>query len=164
MEPDETTTTVTAAPVAVATDSPAGGSSGHPPVGDTTEPADDTVDATDDGLRQTFDRPYVEQLRRSEAGYRQRAKHADALGERLVTAYAAATGRLADATDLAYDAALCDDDGLPDPGKVTAAVDALLEAKPHLASRRPVGDVGQGARPGQDAGVSLAGLLRAGAG
>ena len=43
-------------------------------------------------------------------------------------------------------------------------MDALLLAKPHLTSRRPVGDVGQGARPGLAAPVSLAGLLQAGAG
>ncbi|MEJ7832635.1 MAG: hypothetical protein WKF79_06955 [Nocardioides sp.] len=118
----------------------------------------------DDGQRETFDRAYIEELRKEAAGYRVRAKHADTLGARLVTAYAAQTGRLADATDLPYDAALCDDDGVPDPERVAAAVGALLETKPHLATRRPVGDVGQGARPGEPDGVSLAGLLRVGAG
>jgi len=79
------------------------------------------------------------------------------LGARLVTAYAAGTGRLAAPTDLPFD-----DDGLVDEGKVSAAVDQLLVRKPHLASRRPAGDVGQGARAEVQP-VSLVGLLRAGA-
>lgn len=79
-----------------------------------------------------------------------------------MVALAAQTGRLADPTDLAYERALLDDGGLPDAGRVAAAVDALLERKPHLASRTPAGVVEQGARP-EVAGVDLAGLLRAGA-
>jgi hypothetical protein len=112
---------------------------------------------------ETFSREYVEGLRSEAAGHRTRAKTAEALAARLTTAYAAATGRLADPTDLAYSDDLLDDDGLVDPAKVTVAVDALLAAKPHLMSRRPSGDVGQGAQP-DPAEVSLAGLLRAGAG
>jgi hypothetical protein len=49
-----------------------------------------------------------------------------------------------------------------DEGKVRAAVDALIQRKPHLAARRPSGDVGQGARPEVDE-VGLATLLRRGA-
>lgn len=85
------------------------------------------------------------------------------LAGRLTAAYAAATGRLADPSDLAFSDDLLDGDGLVDPAKVTAAVDDLLTRKPHLASRRPSGAVDQGARDGDD-GFSLAGLLRAGAG
>jgi hypothetical protein len=43
------------------------------------------------------------------------------------------------------------------------ALDDLVTRKPHPASRRPAGDVDQGAREAAE-GVSLAGLLRAGAG
>ncbi len=106
-----------------------------------------------------FDRAYVERLREESAGYRVKAKPVDELRTRLVTAYAAATGRLADATDLPYDAELLDDDGLVDEPKVRAAVNALLVRKPHLASRRPTGSVDQGVRE-DEAGVSLVGLLR----
>lgn len=123
--------------------------------------ADDQPD--DDDGPERFDREYVEKLRRENAAARVKAKHADTLGQRLVASYATLTGRLADPTDLAYSDDLCDEHGVPDEAKVAAAVDELLERKPHLASRRPVGDVGQGARPEPD-GVSLAGLLRAGAG
>lgn len=135
-----------------------------PPDGNGPPPAPSGGPTSTDEGADTFPREYVEQLRRSEAGYRTRARHADALAAALVTAHAAATGRLADPTDLPYDEALCDDAGLPDPAKVAAAVDDLLARKPHLASRRPLGDVGQGARAGEPDGVSLAGLLRAGAG
>lgn len=158
MQPDDLTETTETAP-AGAPETPPAGDQGGAPADGTPEPAE----PADDDRREVFDRPYVDKLRKSEAAYRVRAKHAEELGARLVTAYAAATGKLADPTDLAYDAALCDDDGLPDPERVAAAVDALLEAKPHLATRRPVGDVGQGPRPGEQPSVSLAGLLRAGA-
>ncbi len=127
---------------------------------ETTAPAGDTSAGT--GTEQepeTFDRAYVEQLREESAGYRVKAKPVDELRTRLVTAYAAATGRLADATDLPYGAELLDDDGLVDEPKVRAAVDALLVRKPHLASRRPTGQVEQGVRENEQ-GVSLVGLLR----
>lgn len=57
---------------------------------------------------ETFDRAYVGRLREEGAGYRVKAKVADELGARLATAYAAATGKLADATDLPYDPELLD--------------------------------------------------------
>ena len=52
-----------------------------------------------------------------------------------------ATGRLADPTDLEFD-----EDHLDDPDALAAAIDDLLARKPHLASRKPVGDIGQGQR------------------
>ncbi len=74
---------------------------------------------------------------------------------RLHTALVTATGRLADPTDLSYDEA-----HLADPDVLSAAVDDLLARKPHLASRRRTGDVGQGVlAPAQT--VDLAGMLRA---
>lgn len=103
---------------------------------------------------ETFPRKVVEDLRQENGKYRQRAVDRDALAARLHTALVAATGRLADPTDLTYDEAhLTDDDAL------TAAVDALLVRKPHLAARTPRGDVGQGATEAGGT-VSLAGLLR----
>ncbi len=113
----------------------------------------------DEAAPEVFDREYVQKLREEAAGHRVRAKRADALAAALVSAQAALTGKLADPTDLAYSDDLLDDNGLVDEGKVRAAVDALLERKPHLAARRVVGDVGQGARPSEDA-FSLVGLLR----
>lgn len=106
---------------------------------------------------ETFPREYVQKLRDESAKYRTRAQQTDALAHRLHTALAAATGRLADPTDLPFDEAHLDD-----PDALNAAVDALLAGKPHLANRTPRGDVGQGASD-SGANVSLAGLLRAGA-
>lgn len=99
----------------------------------------ETTDETPEG--DTFPREYVERLRRESAEHRTRAKRADELAERVFRLEVAATGRLADPSDLPYDAALVDD-----PDALRAAVDALLAAKPHLASRRPRGDVDQGVR------------------
>jgi len=116
-----------------------------------------TADDETEPEPETFPREYVAKLRDEAAKYRQRAAKTDDLAQRLHTALVSATGRLADPSDLPYDEAHLDDlDAL------TAAVDALLVAKPHLASRRPMGNVGQGAS-GDVGTVSLAGLLRAGA-
>ena len=104
---------------------------------------------------ETFPREYVERLRREAAGHRERAQRADTYGQRLHVQLVAATGRLADPTDLPYD-----ESHLDDADALTAAVDELLARKPHLASRRPTGDVGQGVSAIADS-VDLAGLLRA---
>lgn len=131
-----------------------------------------TVDANADGLSEnenadneesenddnatTFSRTYVEKLRRENAGYRERANRADELAQRLHTALVAATGRMADPTDLPYDATHLDD-----KDALTTAIDELLAKKPHLATRRPFGDVGQGQRgAASEAPVNLADILR----
>lgn len=105
----------------------------------------------------TFPREYVEKLRDENAKYRQRAGRAEELGKRLHTALVAATGRLADPSDLDFD-----EEHLDDEEALQAAIDELLDRKPHLASRRPRGNVGQGVTGTHDT-VSLAGLLRANA-
>ena len=114
---------------------------------------DATEDATEDDA-ETFPREYVEKLRKEAADARVKAKRADDLAARLHTALVAATGRLADPSDLPFD-----DAHLEDADALNAAVDELLARKPHLASRRPVGAIGQGATSPADS-VSLAGILR----
>lgn len=104
---------------------------------------------------ETFPREYVEKLRTENGKYRQRAAEADALATRLHTELVRATGRLADPTDLPFDA-----DHIADAGKMVAAIDALLEAKPHLASRRPTGDIGQGNRGQGGGSFSLLQMLK----
>lgn len=98
-----------------------------------------------DGNADSFPREVVEKLRKESAGYRDRAKTAEAriseLEHALHTARVTATGRLADPTDLAYAA-----EHLDDTDALTAAIDALLETKPHLAARKVHGDAGQGNR------------------
>ena len=103
----------------------------------------------------TFPREVVEELRRENGKYRQKAQHADALAERLHTELVRATGRLADPTDLPFDA-----EHLDDSDKLTAALDDLLNRKPHLATRKPSGDIGQGQRGGAAEPFSLLGLLK----
>ena len=104
---------------------------------------------------ETFPRCYVEDLRQENGKYRQRAQRADELAHRLHTELVRVTGRLADPTDLEFD-----EKHLDDPDALVAAVDDLLTRKPHLASRRPVGEIGQGASPPVASSVDLAALLR----
>lgn len=112
------------------------------------EPADDA---------ETFPRDYVLKLRDENAKYRQRAADRDEIAAKLHTALVQATGRLQDASDLAFDPSHLDD-----PDALTAALDALLTAKPHLATRKPMGSIGQGVSGASDT-FSLAGALRSNA-
>lgn len=118
----------------------------------------DEAKGEDSGLTsddETFPREYVEKLRTENAENRVKAKRADDLAQRLHKALVEATGRLQDPSDLTFD-----DAHLEDPEALTTAIDSLLESKPHLASRRVMGDIGQGATGNPDAGVNLAGMLR----
>lgn len=124
------------------------------------KPSDDVSagqddDASSDG---TFTREYVEKLREEAAASRVKAKRFEAFAEETFYARVAALGKLADPTDLPYAEKL-----LEDRAALEAAVDDLIGRKPHLADRRPVGDVDQGARVTSDT-VDLAGMLRQRAG
>lgn len=123
--------------------------------GQTEAGVSDDDDENDSGT-ESFSRTYVEKLRRENAGYRERANQADALAARLHTALVAATGRMADPSDLPFDIAHLDDEQA-----LTDAIDDLLTRKPHLATRRPFGDVGQGQQGKSSEPVNLADLLRA---
>lgn len=124
--------------------------------------------ATDEGVaqevtpsddeRETFSRDYVEGLRQENGKYRQRAQRADELAHRLHRALVAADGRLQDPTDLEFS-----EDHLADADNMAAAIADLLARKPHLAARRPIGDIGQGATPSAGT-VDLAAILRGQAG
>jgi hypothetical protein len=114
-------------------------------------PADES---TETGEPETFPRDYVEQLRRENGKYRQRAHQADQLAQRLHSELVRATGRLADPSDMPFDV-----EHLDDADRLTAAIDDLLTRKPHLAARRPTGEIGQGASR-STATVNLAALLR----
>ena len=112
---------------------------------------------------EAFPREYVESLRGESRRYRERAQSAEQragdLAAALWRAQVAGLDRLADPDDLP----LPEDTDPLDLDAVTAAIDALLEQKPHLAARRARGDVGQHERRDDDEhGVSLAALLRAG--
>lgn len=121
-----------------------------------TEAEDDSDDGDqDDEDGDTFPRAYVEKLRAQNARYRERAKTAEGYAKRLHTEIVRSTGRLADPTDLEFD-----EDHLDDPDALAAALDDLLTRKPHLASRKPVGDIGQGARGSGNEQVGLLSILK----
>lgn len=118
---------------------------------------EDDGNSPEDEQAETFPRVYVDKLRKEAAGYRERAKRADDLAQRLHAALVEGTGRLADARDLPFD-----ESHLEDPQALQTAIEALLAERPHLASRRPMGNIGQGVAPVSND-VSLGGILRAGA-
>lgn len=126
-----------------------------------TPETEETADAeqeqeTTEDEPETFGREYVETLRREAAEHRVRARQADDLAHRLHGSLVAATGRLADPSDLPFEQGHLDDEEA-----LTSAIDDLLERKPHLASRAPRGNIAQGAVTDGTAGaVDLAGILR----
>ncbi|MGY3555657.1 hypothetical protein [Williamsia sp. R60] len=127
---------------------------GSDPQGDTGPAASETPEASEEpaGDPDTFDRAYVAGLRKESAGYRTQLREVQ---EQLHRAMVEKSGALADPADLPFDA-----DHLQDPEALTAAIQELLAAKPHLKARRFVGDVGQGNRESATAGVDLLGILR----
>ena len=131
---------------------PSGSSTSATPSGSEEAPRE-----PDEELDKTFPREYVEKLRKEAADYRTRAKDRDDLAHRLHDALVAATGRLADPSDLAFD-----EQHLDDAEALQDAIDTLLAAKPHLASRRVHGDIGQGVTNHHTT-TNLAALLRANA-
>lgn len=104
---------------------------------------------------ETFPADYVKRLRKEAADARVKAKKTNDLARRLHTALVTATGRLADPSDLPFDETHLDNEE-----RMNEAIERLLASKPHLASRRPRGDIGQG-RTSTSNTVDLAALLRA---
>lgn len=103
-------------------------------------------------------RAAIRSLRDESAAGRVASRERDALSRRVVRQAVAATGKLADPDDLPYSG-----DYVNDPAALSAAIDDLLTRRPHYASRRPTGDVGQGVRGDSGAaGASLADILRGG--
>ena len=123
---------------------------------ETEEHGEDDVSRETSESEEPAEKSEVGKLRRESANYRTRLREseqrADALARELVAARIRESGRLADPTDLDPDPALLED------GALDAAIDDLLERKPHLKARS-FGDVGQHDRAASD-GVSLGSLLR----
>jgi hypothetical protein len=120
----------------------------NPEIPEISRPDDEPDDAT-------FPREYVEKLRAENARYRARAASAEVTAQRLHTELVRATNRLADPSDLPFDS-----EHLDDPDLLDAAITELLDAKPHLASRRPIGDIGQGNRGSAPESAGLLSILR----
>jgi hypothetical protein len=119
--------------------------------------AEGDTEPQEDG--QTYPAEVVRKLRDENAKARTRAREAEARAEELAralfTARVQATGKLADATDLDFNAELLDD-----TAGLSAAIDALTESKPHLKARRPSGSIGQGINGADDGQFSLVGRLK----
>lgn len=126
--------------------------------------AEATVEATEAEPQevQTFDAEYVKALRAEAAEYRVKAKRADALARQALTAMVTADGRLIDPSDLDYTDDLTTKDGTLDGQAITAAIDALIQSKPHLARKRPTAPIAQGARPSKSE-PNLLQIIQAGA-
>lgn len=123
---------------------------------DEAEPTDlDDDEAQDDDEGDMFPRAYVDKLRKQSARYRDQARKSTTYAQRLHTELVRATGKLADPTDLGFD-----EGHLDDTDALAVAIDELLTRKPHLASRRPTGDIGQGQRGGGGQPFSLLEALK----
>ena len=124
-----------------------------------TEPAEDDEDAED---ADTFPRAYVKRLRERSAGYRARAKDAEArtaeLERALFTERVRALDVLADPSDLPFSADLLDDSDA-----LRAAADDLVARRPHYRRRGVAAGTGSRDEAGSGSGVSLLGLMRGGA-
>jgi hypothetical protein len=111
------------------------------------------------GDEQTYPAAVVRKLRDENAKARNRIRDAesrvDELSRALFQARVAATGLLADATDLEYSADLLDDsEGL------AGAINSLIGSKPHLKARKVSGDAGLGNRGDSAAEFSLLNRLK----
>lgn len=107
-------------------DSNADASEAAVPTADTTETAEGDTEP------KVYDEDYVGKLRSEAAKHRVAAAKHDETKARLHTELVRANGRLADPADLPFN-----EDHLTDPDKLTADIDALLQSKPHYASRIP---------------------------
>lgn len=119
---------------------PEGTSEAQEPV-DGIEEQPDSQDGENEEQQQTFDRAYVEKLRKESANYRDKAKRAQELEQRLHDALVAKDGRLADPTDLEFNP-----DHLDNPEALSNAIANLVAKKPGLRAQRLSGDVGAGVR------------------
>lgn len=117
---------------------------------------EDDSDTQDGAVEpESFPKEYVEKLRAEAAENRVKAKRADEYAQRLHTALTAATGRLQDPSDLPFD-----QNHLDDPEALETAITELLDRKPHLATRKPAGNIGQGITGDTDSSVNLATILK----
>lgn len=135
---------------------------GAPQVDENIQGDTDSADTAGDApgaQADTFTREYVEGLRKENADHRTKAKaaeeRADQLAHRLHAALVRANGTLVDPDALGFDP-----EHLEDDEKLSAAIEALTEAKPYLKARKVSGDAGQGNRGSADNGVNLLSLLR----
>lgn len=121
------------------------------------EPAASETEENDTENDENSGGDQIAEVRREAAGYRTKLRDTEAQLRRvqseLFRAKVAATGRLADASDMPVNVELLDDGDALD-----AAIDELLQSKPHLKARS-FGGIGQGEKSERSS-VSLGGMLR----
>ena len=120
---------------------PEGTSEAQEPLETVEEAQELQADQEQDEQQQTFDRAYVEKLRKESANYRDKAKRAQELEQRLHDALVAKDGRLADPADLEFNP-----EHLDNPEALSNAISNLVAKKPGLRAQRLSGDVGAGVR------------------
>lgn len=120
---------------------PEGTSEAQGPVETIEEAQELQADQEQDEQQQTFDRAYVEKLRKESAKYRDKAKRTEELEKRLHRSLVAQDGRLADPDDLEFNP-----DHLDDPDALSDAIANLVAKKPGLRAQRLSGDIGAGVR------------------
>ncbi|AQX72320.1 hypothetical protein BA700_01885 [Corynebacterium stationis] len=101
----------------------------------------DSQDGENEEQQQTFDRAYVEKLRKESAKYRDKAKRTEELEQRLHRSLVAQDGRLADPDDLEFNP-----EHLDDADALSEAITRLVASKPGLKAQQLSGDVGAGHR------------------
>jgi len=121
-------------------ETPAAGAESHAE-GQTGAAPTDPITETAQDEPETFPREYVSALRDEAKSWRLKAAKTDELSARLHAELTKADGRLADWQDLPFDP-----EHLTDQQKHADAITALIQAKPHYASRVPVPGttIGQG--------------------
>lgn len=131
---------------------------------DTEQPAAELTDETDtedNGSSGDDDGSDIASVRREAASWRTQFREAESriaeLESSLFAAQVASTGKLADPTDMPVNAEL-----LSDTDALSAAIDELIAAKPHLKART-FGNVGQHDRSDSQNTVSLGSILRSNA-
>ena len=126
------------------------------PVADATpdEPIADES-STDEAEPDTFPREVVEKLRQENGKYRQRAQQADTYATGCTPNL---SGPQAGWPIRPTSSSTKNTSMILTPWP--AAVDDLLARKPHLASRKPTGDIGQGQRGAESEPFSLLELLK----
>lgn len=126
---------------------------------ETDEQPDADVTTPDDDGDEPISLEAARKLRSEAKTLRDRAKTAEAkadeLAQRLHTALVEQDGRLHDPRDLPYRP-----ENVDDPDTLTAAIDALLEDRPHMRARKTAGDVGQGVRGEPATPVDFSALFR----
>lgn len=125
------------------------------PTGEVTTPETEA----EAGENDTFPRSYVEELRRENASYRDKARAAqsqiDELSRELFTAKVQATGKVENPTEIPYNA-----DILNDPDALSEAIDAAVSERPYIKRRTITGDAGQGQRSKPTAPQDFSALFR----